>query len=247
MWHFAGWAQESIAFQGWSSLLTFVGLVAFMVATKLAFVALRLKVPIPSQDLALSWPFIALIAAMGLIGLAASPRVGIPGFWEVDVSWWERFVIPTGLGLAYGLGMVVRDLSDPAPVHLRGAFAPAFYAYGAIFLETFLRLFTISVVMWLATILVGPAATEPAFWVAAVLASLYEPWPHVIAAVGAARGVGRVWAVLGQLVEPLFWTNLLQGYLFWRYGFVAALVFRLAAYLVWHAIYGAWLSRAQRI
>jgi hypothetical protein len=184
---------------------------------------------------------------MGLIGLAASPRVGIPGFWEVDVSFWERFVIPTGLGLAYGLWMVARDLSDPAPVHLRGAFAPAFYAYGAIFLETFLRLFTISVVMWLATILLGPAATTPAFWLAAVLTSLYEPWPHLIAAVGAARGVGKIWAVLGLLVQPLFWTNLLQGYLFWQYGFVAALVFRLAAYLVWHAIYGAWLSRPQRI
>ncbi len=142
---------------------------------------------------------------------------------------------------ASGAWMVVTDLHQPAPVHLEGAFSPLFYAYGAILLEVMLRLFAISVLVWLPVIAFGDGVREPASWVAAVSAALYEPSLYMIAVAREAPGLAKARA-LGFLVRPLFLTNVLQGYLFWTFGFLATLTFRLAAYLVWHVVYGAWLS-----
>jgi hypothetical protein len=217
-------------------------LVGFMVVVKVGFGQLRLRTPIPSQDLALSWRVIALITGMGLAGVALSARLGIPAFWESDVSPWQRFALPAAFGLAYGAWMVASDLPRPAPVHLEGPFSPFFYAYGAILLEVLLRLFVITVLVWLAVIAFGDSVKGSAFWLAAGIAALYEPSAHRIPAAREATGLAKAPKMLLFLVRPLFLTNLFQGYLFWRYGFLAPLTFRLAAYLVWHVLYGAWLS-----
>jgi hypothetical protein len=126
-------------------------------------------------------------------------------------------------------------------VHLESPFAPLFYAYGAILLEVFLRLFAITVLVSLPVLVFGDSAERPAFWIAAAIAALYEPSPYMIAAARGATGLAKARA-LGFLVRPLFLTNLLQGYLFWSFGFLATLTFRLAEYVVWHVVYGAWLA-----
>src|SRR5262245_11393611 len=216
-------------------------LVGFMVLVKLGFRRLGLRAPIPSQDFALSWRMIALIAGMGVAGIALSDWLGVPGFWGSGVSPSLIFALPAALGLAYGAWMVVTDLPRPSPVHLESAFAPLFYTYGAILLEVFLRLFAISALVALPVLAFGDGAERPAFWITAGIAALYEPSPYMISAVREATGLAKVRA-LGFLVRPLFLTNLLQGYLFWAFGFLATLTFRLAAYLVWHVVYGAWLA-----
>ena len=217
-------------------------LIGFMVLVKLGFALLRLRAPIPSQDLALSWRVIALIAGMGFAGISLSKMLGVPAFLDSAVSDWQRFALPAALGLAYGAWMVVTDLPNPAPVHLEGAFAPLFYAYGAILLEVFLRLFVITALVSTAVVAFGDDVKQPAFWAAAVVAALYEPSMYMIPAAREATGLLKAPKVLVFVVRPLFLTNLLQGYLFWRFGFLATLTFRLAAYLVWHILYGAWLS-----
>jgi hypothetical protein len=223
------------------SLAILGALVGFMVLVKLAFGWLSVRTPIASQELALSWRVIAPIAAMGVVGVVLSDRLGVPAFWGSGVSPWLIVALPAVLGLAYGAWMVVSDLPRPAPVHLEGAFSPLFYAYGAILLEVLLRLFAISVLVWLPVIAFGDGVERPAFWIAAVIAALYEPSLYMIAVAREATGLAKARA-LGFLVRPLFLTNVLQGYLFWTFGFLATLTFRLAAYLVWHVLYGAWLA-----
>jgi len=223
------------------SLEILAALIGFMVLVKLAFHRLGVRAPISSQDLALSWRMIALIAAMGVAGIALSDWLGVPGFWGSGVSPWLIFALPAALGLAYGTWMAVTDLPRPAPVHLESAFAPLFYAYGAIFLEVMLRLFAITALVSLAVLAFGDGAEQPAFWIAAGIAALYEPSPFMIATAREATGLARARA-LGLLVRPLFLTNFLQGYLFWSFGFLATLTFRLAEYLIWHVVYGAWLA-----
>ena len=224
-----------------TSLATLAALVGFMVLVKLGFRRLGLRVPHPSQDFALSWRVIALIAGMGCAGIVLSDRLGVPAFWDPGVSQWQRFALPAAVGLAYGAWMVVTDLRRPAPVHLESAFSPFFYAYGAILLEVFLRLFVITVLVWLPVIAFGDGVTSAAFWVAAVIAALYEPSPYILEVAREASGLSKARA-LRFFVRPLFLTNVLQGYLFWTFGFLATLTFRLAAYLIWHVVYGAWLS-----
>jgi len=223
------------------SLAIFAALIGFMVLVKLGFRRLGLRAPIPSQEFALSWRMIGLTAAMGCTGIVLSDSLGVPGFWGAGVSPWLIFALPAALGLAYGTWMAVTDLPRPAPVHLEGAFSPLFYAYGAILLEVLLRLFTISVLVWLPVLAFGDGVEGTAFWIAAGVAALYEPSPFMLATAREATGLAKARA-LGFLVRPLFLTNLLQGYLFWAFGFLATLTFRLAAYLIWHVVYGAWLS-----
>src|SRR5262245_4503943 len=188
------------------SLAILAALIGFMVLVKLAFRWLGLRAPIPSQDLALSWRMIALIAGMGVTGIALSDWLGVPGFWGSGVSPWLIFALPAALGLAYGTWMAVTDLPRPAPVPLESAFAPLFYAYGAIFLEVFLRLFAITALVSLAVLAFGGGAEQPAFWIAAVIAALYEPTPFMIDTARQATGLGKARA-LGYLVRPLFLTN----------------------------------------
>jgi hypothetical protein len=223
------------------SLEILAALIGFMVLVKLAFARLGLQAPIPSQDLALSWRMIALTAGMGVVGVALSDRLGVPGFWGSGVSAWLVFALPAALGLVYGAWMVLTDLPRPAPVHLEGPFSPLFYAYGAILLEVLLRLFAVTVLVSLAVLAFGHGAERWAFWLAAGVAALYEPSPYMISTAREATGLRKARA-LGFLLRPLFLTNVLQGYLFWAYGFLATLTFRWAAYLLWHVVYGAWLA-----
>jgi hypothetical protein len=52
--------------------------------------------------------------------------------------------------------------------------------------------------------------------------------------------------ILKWAIEPLFLSNVVTGWLFRKYGFLAALVMRLSFYLVWHIIYGGLISTAIR-
>ena len=163
-----------------ASLATLGALIGFMVLVKLGFGRLGLRAPIPSQELALSWRMIALIAGMGCAGILLSDRLGVPTFWDPSVSQWQRFGLPAAVGLVYGAWMVVSDLPQPAPVHLEGAFAPFFYAYGAILLEVMLRLFAITALVSLAVLAFGEGVEGAAFWLAAGIAALYEPSAYMM-------------------------------------------------------------------
>lgn len=74
----------------------------------------------------------------------------------------------------------------------------------------------------------------PVFWVVNALVSFYEIMPATL--VHVARGEWG--AVALTPLEPLYWTNLFEGWLLLRFGWFAPIVFRFAFYLVWHIIYG---------
>jgi len=148
--------------------------------------------------------------------------------------------------LLYGVITVIEDLRSPSPVHLKLPLSIPFYAYGAILLEIILRLFTIPVLVWLFSnlILRGKWQTK-VFWLAAIIAALYEPLPHIREQLIGVSGLGIVAVLIKWLIEPLFLANVITGWLFRKYGFLAALVIRLSFYLVWHIIYGGLISTAR--
>lgn len=183
---------------------------------------------------------------MGFIGLILARRTGFPELWDSRVSNRQRFLIPSVIGLVYGVVTIIIDLQSPSPVHLKLPLSIPFYTYGALFLEIMLRLFTIPLLVWFFSnlILRGKWQTT-VFWLAAIIAALYEPLPHIREQLSGASGLAVLFVLLKWIIEPLFLANVLTGWLFRKYGFLAAFVMRLSFYLVWHIIYGGLISTAR--
>jgi hypothetical protein len=218
-----------------------------MVAVKVIFLLFPTVFPGADQESAFYWTTILVIAVMGLIGLILARRTGFPEIWDTKVSNRQRFLIPTLIGLVYGAITVIEDLAKPSPVHLRLPLSIPFYTYGAILLEIMLRLFAIPLLVWLVSnvILRGKWQTQ-VFWIAAIVAALYEPLPFMRQELSGVSGFAGSIIIIKWAIEPLFLANVVSGWLFRRYGFLAALVMRLSFYLVWHIIYGGLISTAIR-
>lgn len=229
------------------STRTYLGLIMFMVAVKVIFLLFPTVFPGADQEGAFSWTTILAIAVLGFVGLILARRTGFPEIWDTKVSNRQRFLIPTLIGLVYGAITVIGDLPNPSPVHLRLPLSIPFYAYGALLLEIMLRLFAITFLVWLFSnvILRGRWQTQ-VFWIAAIIAALYEPLPHMREQLNGVSGLAVAIIIIKWAIWPLFLANVVTGWLFRKYGFLAALVMRLSFYLVWHIIYGGLISTAIR-
>jgi hypothetical protein len=224
----------------------YFGLIAFMITVKVVFILFPTVFPGADQEGAFFWTTILAIAVMGFIGLILTRRTGFPDIWDPKISQRQRFLIPTVIGLVYGLITVIEDLRSPSPVHLKLPLSIPFYAYGAILLEIMLRLFAITFLVWLfSNVLLRGRWQTQVFWIAAIIAALYEPLPFIKADLAGVSGLGVATVLLAWTIQPLFLANVITGWLFRKYGFLAALVMRLSFYLVWHIIYGGLISTAR--
>jgi hypothetical protein len=226
-----------------TSTRIYFGLAAFLIFVKVVFLLFPTAFPGADQEGAFYWTTIFVIGLAGYAGLVLSRRTGFPDVWDARVSNRQRFLIPTLIGLVYGLETVLRDLPNPSPVHLKLPLSVLFYTYGAVLLEIMLRLFAVTFLTWLVSnVLLRGRWQTPAFWVAAVVAALYEPLPSMREELGGAAAVAVPSVIIKWATEPLFIANLVAAYLYRKYGFLAPLVMRLSFYLVWHIIYGGLLA-----
>ncbi|MEP6743264.1 MAG: hypothetical protein ABJB61_12250 [bacterium] len=225
------------------SMRIYLGLIAFMVAVKVLFLLFPTVFPGADQEGAFAWTTILAIAVMGLIGLVLARRTGFPEIWDSKVSNRQRFLIPTFIGLVYGVITVLKDLPNPEPVHLKLPLSIPFYTYGALLLEIMLRLFAIPLLVWIFSnlILRGRWQTQ-VFWLAAIVVALYEPLPYMREQLSGVSGLAISIVLVKWAIAPLFLANVITGWLFRKYGFLSALVMRLSFYLVWHIVYGGLIS-----
>ena len=98
-----------------------------------------------------------------------------------------------------------------------------------------LRLGALCILFWLLHVLIFRRRFRwPIFWVLAAIVALYEIWPYTSIDIHAHR-----WgSVALTAIEPLYVSNVFEGWLLWRYGWFTPIVFRLAFYLVWHILFG---------
>jgi hypothetical protein len=109
-----------------------------------------------------------------------------------------------------------------------------FYSGGAIIVEVFYRLLPIPLIMWLARGRGGSVI----FWILAVLTSLIEPVTQNLPQFRA-----ETLAVALTMFTFDFGVNMSQATMFRRSGFLAAILVRVAFYLVWHVAYGNFICR----
>ena len=228
-----------------TSVKIYIGVVAFLFAVKLVFLLFPTRFPLAEQESAFYWTTIVVIALLGFVGLILSRKIGFPDIWDPRISVRQRFLLPIIIGLVYGLITVVRDLPNPSPVHLKLPLSIVFYTYGAVFLEIMLRLFAIPFLVWLISSLILRGRGRTAvFWLAVVIAALYEPLPHISRELGDVTPIAVPRILVNWIFQPLFLANVASGWLLRKYGFLAPLTLRLAFYLVWHIFYGGLISTA---
>lgn len=220
--------------------ITFALLAATLFAGKLYFLNNPADFPLEAQASAFEWRMLATITSCGLLGLLLAPYARFPDMWDVGVKHRHRLVVPVVWGVIYALVTIVRDLPNPSGDHLYYPASIPFYAFGAVFLEILLRLFGVTLITWLlAEVLLMGHWRNASFWVANIMTSIYEPLPQIWDDLQKVeQPVQMPVTIVNWAFHPLFLSNMLTGYLYRRFGFLSAVLFRMSFYAVWHVAYG---------
>ncbi len=174
---------------------------------------------------------IAVMVAVAFVGVAgmgylqgssdfAASGPGAASGAAVVVAW----SVPLLAAAAIAADLVLRfdeDMNVKMPDALR------FYPVIAVFVEIMLHLVPLAV---LVSILGMPTGLDSTFWRVAIPVALIEAAIQVVYAtsVGTAIFSGVHLVVFGVV----------QVWMFWRYGFIWMLTFRLAYYALWHIAWG---------
>ena len=221
----------------------FLILAGLLVGLKLLFDYYPGDFPLRDQASAFDWMTIASILILAALGFLADRSIGFPEPFADAGRERLGFLTALSLGAAYGGLTIALDVALPSnhPLSTGGSdhvaipWSIPFYLFGAIFLEFFLRLGAVCVVVWFVHVLILRRRFKlVVFWIVACIVAAYEVLPYVMEDVAEQRWTEVALAPL----QPLYWTNVFEGWLLLRFGWFAPIVFRLAFYLVWHVIYG---------
>jgi hypothetical protein len=230
------------------SAIAFLAAALLLVGVKLLFALYPGDFPVKGQAEAFTWPLIGGVILLGLLGLLADRSLSADGRFPEPFTDGPRerraVLIATATGAAYGLLTIAGDLRSPGsgnPLnltdwpHVPWPWSVPFYAFGAVLLEFLLRLGALCILVWLLhVVLLRRRGLLAVFWAVNLIVASYEIQPMVLESVQA----GDWKAVAMAPLAPLYWTNVFEGWLLLRYGWVSPIVFRLAFYLVWHVVYG---------
>jgi len=216
---------------------TFFGLVLILIIAKVIWASFQLDHPIVQQSIN-SWVAVVLAAALGFVALKLAQRTGFPDMWDEEISNQQRFVIPVLFGLGFAviqIILVTLVLRLDIPM-VKFPLSIPVYLFGGIILEIFYRLIPMVFLVWLiSNLLLRKRWQEQVFWVVAILLCLVEP---VMQTIGMYQ-MGIITDILltAILFVFVFAGNLIPTYFFRKYGFLAAIVWRLTDYLIWHIIW----------
>jgi hypothetical protein len=225
------------------SLMVYLALIAYLVLVKIVLELGSVEMIVPAQETYFSWPMIAFLALAGGCAVWLAPRTGLPELWDPSLPPRKWLLLPAIAGLALGTAnLVFAAFSGSAQIMAEAANVPSitvpfpqsivFYSGGAIVIEALYRLIPITLPLWLiAIVIMRKRGQTTVFWVLAVLTSAIEP----AGLVGFVAGHPELILVMAVAA---FATNMYEAYLFWRYGLLAPLAFRLAFYLIWHVVGG---------
>lgn len=199
----------------------------------------------PSQAKVFEWWFIGALALIGAGAIWLNHWVHLPGVWDPAIPRARRLTQPVLLGLAFGGAAIAMDVATgwsrmlAATMHLPSIHIPfpsslLIYPGGAIIVDVLYYLVPITVILGMVRLVSRWMGPPPAilYWVVGAAAAWIEPWTQRMVQ---SEHPGMTVALFVQG----YGLNLLQVGCYRRAGFGAAVVLRIAFYLVWHVLYGA--------
>jgi hypothetical protein len=224
------------------------------VATAVAFHFGPWPVPVPSQGQIFQPLPVAVILALGAVGVVLAPRAGLPPAPSLaDGERWREILLWSlapgiGFGVAlFGVDAVFGVTTGAARalgvtwINVALPTSLAHYAAAGVLLECVYRLIPIPILTWLVSgVIFRRRGQTQVFWSLAVLTSLLEPASQIGGATGAINGA------LITLMILTFAANLFEAAHLRRHGWPAPILFRIAFYGVWHC-FGPYLLPPQSI
>jgi hypothetical protein len=224
---------------------------ALFAALSFMLVAIKLLLEVGLSDLqlrdqaaAFTWQLVLTIIAVGFVGLLADRAGGFPEPLTDPKRDRRGAKLASFSGMIYGVITIVMYAGHPShsPLntwsgwdHIALPWSIPFYAFGAIFLEYFLRLGALCIGFYvLFAFVLRRHFRMPVFWSLNLIIALYEIWPYT--AIDIQKSDWRRVALTP--LEPLYLSNVFEGWLLLRYGWLAPIIFRMAFYLVWHILFG---------
>jgi hypothetical protein len=226
------------------SLVIYLGLMAYLIGVKVVFELASVVGVVPSQATLFSWPVIGLLTVAGSLSVWLGPRARLPDLWDPRRSPRTWLLLPAVVGLGLGaVSLTVHTFTGYAQVIADAANVPTinvpfpksilFYSGGAIIVEALYRLILITLPLWIVgTVILRGRGQATVFWIVALLTSLVEPAGQMSLVAGHP-------GVMVAMGVAMYGMNVFEALLFWRYGLLAPLAFRLTFYLVWHVVGGA--------
>lgn len=225
------------------SVKVWLALMAYLALVKIIITFIPATFRHVSQAQVFTWPALGIFAALSAVGLGLAAKTGFPAVWDERLSYWQRLWLPSLIGLGYGILEVIFDLGTSYSAYQsaqQGGMRanidfPAsvlIYPGGAIIVEIIYRTLLIPLLLWLlATLALRGRGQQPLFWGLAILTSLIEPLTQDLGA----WPLGIV--MFAAIIAKGFGLNFLQAILFRKYGWLAAIIMRVAFYVVWHMLY----------
>lgn len=223
------------------SIRTFWLLMLLVIIAKLTWIACHFNHHIV-QQFPTTWAGILLATGLGWFAVRLAPASGFPDLWDDNISNTRRLLLPVILGLLLGICQIIlldKLLHLPVTMVELPLAIPVYLAAGIVS-EVFFRLIPLVFATWLISgKLLGGKGQSQTFWIIAILFSLAEP----VLQVAAMYQIGLVSSsfLLSLLFTLVFAANIVPAWLFRKSGFLAPLMFRLSAYLVWHILRGFFL------
>jgi hypothetical protein len=235
-------------------LLIYLGLMAYLVAVKLAITYWFPPTVFasPAQAGVFSWLFLAIVTAVGLVGVWLSHRTGFPGMWDPRLSVPHWLLLSALLGLLFaaiqcawdhttGASRIAAERMGILAFHISFPASAVIYPGGAVIVEVLYRLLPLPLVVFVVSnLLLRGRSQERVFWAAAVVLSAFEPVSQSgLLSVALGREFkmsGHEGLVAGEVLQG-YAMNLTEAYLFRKSGFLAPVIFRVLYYLLWHVVW----------
>lgn len=188
------------------------------------------------------WEWVNLLwLLIGVPFLFFQRQARLPDFLESAIPGRQRFMIPLGIGLIFGLLdlLVFRIILHPEPYSELPPFTQPFpyslflYFSGAFEVEVFYRLIPLTLLLLAGNYLYKGRYFEIIWWVAAIATAIREPLEQFPS--------GGVILIIYSLTTG-FLMNLLQAVWFRKAGFLSSLSIRLGHYLIWHILLGMYIQ-----
>jgi len=188
------------------------------------------------------WDWITLLILLaGIPFCFLQTHSRLPDFLDEKVSAYNRFLLPTLIGVAFGVldVVVIKLIMHPEPYSELPPFLQPFpyslflYFSGAFDVEVFYRFIPITILLVIGARFKEGKYYNQFFWAGAVLTALREPLEQLPS--------GGIALILYSLLTG-FGMNFLQAIYFKKSGFLASLSVRLGHYLIWHILLGIYVE-----
>jgi len=222
------------------SIKSYLGIFAFVIALRLILFFVPVEYVLPNQEQMAAIPTILVIFALGLIGLRLTPKAGFAEMMDATISNKQRFLIPSLVGLGFGVVSVIFDVLQPlgADIQIKLPGSLLVYPIGGVLEEIMFRLLLTTFLVWfISTIIFKGKRQNQVFWIVAIVVGLFYAFLQI-------GGYAMLTGLRVELLVALRFIVLigvffiLAAYLFRKYGFLAAVSMRLADYLIFHIIWG---------